>query len=295
MLNTVRNVQGASPIRGERMGAAMEGMPPSAYQSVGEDHDKRRSEPVVLVVRAETLLGLGLSSACGERIGGMRVVCVDLGEMIAGRTRTMNICVVLIDASGNEGDVTALVRIARDLHGSVPIALAVGDERHCSFEVLSLAGRGEIMAVIGASTSRDMSGHVLQFVSNGGRYLPDGRGAEESEPAEREPATGASIMLPELDPLKTPPAIEAGTPERLASPPAPARAPVPRKAKPTGALTPREYEVVQLVSDGLQNKLIAHELGLSEHTVKVHLQHAFRKLNAKNRTQAASAFNSLYR
>jgi FixJ family two-component response regulator len=47
------------------------------------------------------------------------------------------------------------------------------------------------------------------------------------------------------------------------------------------ALTPREREVIALVSAGLMNKQIAGELGLSEITVKVHRGNAMRKMGAK--------------
>jgi DNA-binding NarL/FixJ family response regulator len=52
-------------------------------------------------------------------------------------------------------------------------------------------------------------------------------------------------------------------------------------------LTPREAEVVRALAAGRPNKLIAHELGMCETTVKVHLRHVFRKLGCTNRTQAA--------
>jgi len=54
-------------------------------------------------------------------------------------------------------------------------------------------------------------------------------------------------------------------------------------------LSPRELEVVQLVVDGLSNKLIADRLGLTEATVKTHLTHIFEKLGVEDRTQAAMA------
>jgi two-component system NarL family response regulator len=54
-------------------------------------------------------------------------------------------------------------------------------------------------------------------------------------------------------------------------------------------LSPREYEVLQLIVDGLSNKLIADRLTLTEATVKTHLTHIFEKLGVEDRTQAAMA------
>ncbi|MEH2565694.1 response regulator transcription factor [Bradyrhizobium sp. AZCC 2289] len=48
------------------------------------------------------------------------------------------------------------------------------------------------------------------------------------------------------------------------------------------ALTPREREILALVSTGLLNKQIAAELGLAEITVKIHRGHVMRKMGAKS-------------
>ncbi len=53
-------------------------------------------------------------------------------------------------------------------------------------------------------------------------------------------------------------------------------------------LTARELEVLQLVSQGLPNKLIARRLGISEHTVKFHVSSTYAKLGAASRTEAVS-------
>ena len=51
-------------------------------------------------------------------------------------------------------------------------------------------------------------------------------------------------------------------------------------------LTPREIEVLQLVTQGLANKQVALSLNISEHTVKFHLSSLFAKLNVGSRTEA---------
>jgi FixJ family two-component response regulator len=47
-------------------------------------------------------------------------------------------------------------------------------------------------------------------------------------------------------------------------------------------LTPREREILALVSSGLMNKQIAAELGLAEITVKIHRGHIMKKMAAKS-------------
>ena len=51
-------------------------------------------------------------------------------------------------------------------------------------------------------------------------------------------------------------------------------------------LTPREQEVLQLLAEGLANRAIAQELGISEHTVKFHVNAIMGKLDAQSRTEA---------
>lgn len=52
------------------------------------------------------------------------------------------------------------------------------------------------------------------------------------------------------------------------------------------ALTPRELEVINLIAEGLPNKTIAGKLGISEHTVKFHVNAILTKLGAQSRTEA---------
>lgn len=52
-------------------------------------------------------------------------------------------------------------------------------------------------------------------------------------------------------------------------------------------LTPRERQVLDLIADGLSNKLIARELDLSLGTVKVHVKHLFKKLRLRTRVEVA--------
>jgi two-component system, NarL family, response regulator YdfI len=60
----------------------------------------------------------------------------------------------------------------------------------------------------------------------------------------------------------------------------------PRPAGLSEPLTPRETEVLGMMAEGLANKVIAHRLGISEHTVKFHVTSVMAKLNAASRTEA---------
>lgn len=68
--------------------------------------------------------------------------------------------------------------------------------------------------------------------------------------------------------------------------PDPAHGPVAEPA-PGVALSGRETEVLALVGQGLGNKQIGRNLGITERTVKVHLGNIFRRIGVRDRTSAA--------
>jgi DNA-binding NarL/FixJ family response regulator len=65
---------------------------------------------------------------------------------------------------------------------------------------------------------------------------------------------------------------------------------LPNRAQPPAAaagLSARELEVLRLAAKGMANKQIARTLGISEHTVKIHLGNVFRRIGVNDRTSAA--------
>jgi len=59
------------------------------------------------------------------------------------------------------------------------------------------------------------------------------------------------------------------------------------------SLTPKQHKILLMFADGLLNKQIAYELGLSESTIKSHASTIFLKLGVRNRTQAVIMLNEL--
>ena len=58
-------------------------------------------------------------------------------------------------------------------------------------------------------------------------------------------------------------------------------------------LTPQQFKVLMMVSQGLLNKQIAYDMGISEATVKAHVTAIMNKLGVSNRTQAVLAASKL--
>ncbi len=92
---------------------------------------------------------------------------------------------------------------------------------------------------------------------------------------------GESVVAPEMT-SKLVSAFQNGG----ATPPAAPPAPSPAQAL-LGQLSPRERDILRGIARGASNKEIGTELGIAETTVKIHVQHVLRKLDASTRVQAA--------
>lgn len=61
----------------------------------------------------------------------------------------------------------------------------------------------------------------------------------------------------------------------------------PRRTRRMG-LSPREREVLTLIADGCNGRIVSEILGISHETVKTHVSSVLRKLSARNVTQAVA-------
>ncbi|MCX7790680.1 MAG: response regulator transcription factor [Chloroflexaceae bacterium] len=105
------------------------------------------------------------------------------------------------------------------------------------------------------------------------------------------PLPGWAIVAPDASPDELRAAVHAAAQGMAALPRAMVESLAgPRMAAepPVEPLTPRETEVLTLLSEGLPNKQIALRLQISEHTVKFHIASIFAKLGAASRTEAVS-------
>lgn len=57
---------------------------------------------------------------------------------------------------------------------------------------------------------------------------------------------------------------------------------------PFETLPPRQREIIDLIAEGLQNKVIAYRLGIAESTVEGHLKAIMARLRVRNRTELAT-------
>jgi DNA-binding NarL/FixJ family response regulator len=130
--------------------------------------------------------------------------------------------------------------------------LAILADREDSSEIREALNLG-VNGYVPTSLDRSAVLEVLRFVRAGGTYVPASVLADANQPS-----------------------AHGERPEREK-----------RSLKTFERLTPRESDVVERLRQGKPNKVIAHELDISESTVKVFVHRILHKLGAVNRTEVA--------
>jgi DNA-binding NarL/FixJ family response regulator len=151
--------------------------------------------------------------------------------------------------------------------GSAPSAIVVDYSAGEPEEVLSIteAFPQSALVMIGADPATDGPGLSGAPVA----YLPSDVDAAALTAAVRAAANGLIVLDPTV-------AGATGVHTHV------------RTSEGAETLTAREREVLLLVAEGLPNKAIARELGISEHTAKFHVGSLLGKLGAASRTEAVT-------
>jgi DNA-binding NarL/FixJ family response regulator len=121
-------------------------------------------------------------------------------------------------------------------------------------------------------------------------------GARGAVPRSAEPRRLVEVVYRMQTERYLDPALSALTPRAKRQPPRPrgqqqdAKTPMnaQRSAVPVMPLSRREYQVLQLLAEGLENAAIAKLLYLSVETVRTHVKSILRKLSARDRTHAVT-------
>lgn len=182
---------------------------------------------------------------------GLRAMLASAAVQVVGDVAT------LAGRAVDPADVDVIVVADAELLADVPRRLAE-DGRPA---VLALGGDGRTLAALRALP-----------LYGWGIVAPEAT-AEELQAAVAAVALGLIVLPPPL--LDRLAGQRPGMAEPLAEPLA-------------ESLTAREREVLELLSAGLSNKLIARTLQISEHTVKFHVSSIYAKLGASSRTDAVS-------
>ncbi|MBP1862288.1 helix-turn-helix domain-containing protein [Rhizobium herbae] len=233
----------------------------------GNEHDaagaRRRLEPqrVILILTNSGSISDRLIDAVEREFPWIRVEQVD-AVGAACRAFAHPVALILVD--------TALMRTAEAASAELlrmhPHALTAVIEPYDKVSVTSLSDvlvSPLIRSVLPMDLRLDVWLSIIRLLLCGGEYFPPGF-VTQAKPRDQRPASSEN---------------NGGAQSRAIN---------------MAELTTRESQILGMVSHGLQNKLIAAECGLSEHTVKIHLHHIIRKLGVHNRTEAAARFRSLH-
>ena len=129
--------------------------------------------------------------------------------------------------------------------------------------------------IVSANEDSNIIRRSLGFGASG--YISKSLGAEDIRTAIRSVLEGQVWTPPDYDPAGTEPDEDDRIAARMAS------------------LTPQQVRVLMMLNQGLLNKQIAYELGVSEATVKAHVSAILQKLGVDSRTQAVIAVNRVNR
>ena len=120
--------------------------------------------------------------------------------------------------------------------------------------------------VVSGNEDRAVIRHCMEFGAAG--FIPKTNSLDTMRTAIAQVLNGGRWTPPDFDPNSSPNRESSAMARRLAS------------------LTPQQIRVLMMLSQGLLNKQIAYELGVSEATVKAHVSAIFQKLGVESRTQA---------
>jgi DNA-binding NarL/FixJ family response regulator len=152
-----------------------------------------------------------------------------------------------------------------------------------------LRGHGEIEVVDSSSTAEVLIREEVPEIADGVGAIPVVVLADETPPLEAL-RSGARAVLPQDAPARQIVAAIFAAAAGLAVVPVDEGVTLlPRGFQDevvTEPLTAREMDVIEMLAEGLSNKMIAHRLSISEHTAKFHVNSILTKLRAGTRTEA---------
>lgn len=237
----------------------------------------------IMIVAQSGALYQSLAHTLEERLRGCHALICQAGAAVARSEGDIRL--ILIHASCHPccsgAGVEREIEAQRALYPTAAIAILIDSMETLTPHCCDLFAAQKVQGILPMTLKLEVWLAAVLLLLSGGEYYP--------APSRRE-AVPAPAPQP-AEPAATTPAPAEAAPESAAKPaaavPAPAAAPPPAALS---SLTAREQEILELLSEGHQNKLIAHKMSLSEHTVKVHVHNLLAKLRVSNRTQAAATY-----
>jgi DNA-binding NarL/FixJ family response regulator len=205
--------------------------------------------------------------------GRIRIVLVDDHTLVREGIKTLLSLVPDFELVGEAGDGEEAVGVVVEARPDVlllDMRMPKGDGRRV---VTELAARGALPPTM-ILTTFDDDDAALEVVRAGARgFLLKDVKLERLVEAVRTLASGGTMILPALT-ARAEKELKATLPEPEAD------------AEGSGAITPREREVLRLLAAGYSNREIARALFVAEGTVKNHVSNILTKMGARDRMRA---------
>lgn len=161
-----------------------------------------------------------------------------------------------------------LSECANDLlaqHPSAAIAIVTDSDLRGSVERFHLIDTSHVQGVLPLNVSLDVLLSMLRIILRGGTYFPSIAYRNQDSIRWRNEGDGT---------------VDEAKPQLVQE----------VQGKVMHQLTKRENEILARIALGNQNKIIAAVLGVSEHTVKIHIHNIITKLGVHNRTEAVALY-----
>ncbi|WP_447981944.1 response regulator [Achromobacter kerstersii] len=230
----------------------------------------------VLMIEDHTMFREGLMMTIGHMAPSLDICPAASGaEALAVLESRADISRVIMDYYLPDIGGTALLKRLRQVRPGVRIlVLSASEDAHDRRCAMTAGAR----AFLHKSASSQMLLSALEQIDL--PYLPDGQ-------PDAQRVLGSPGVLRGVSPGVSPGVLPGVTPgvSRGVSHPSP---PVerPDEAALLSELTPRQIEVLRLMCDGIRNRDISEQLGVTEKTVKAHISVILATLGVPNRTQA---------
>ncbi|MCC2610886.1 response regulator transcription factor [Neorhizobium petrolearium] len=154
-------------------------------------------------------------------------------------------------------------KLAR-LHHNVSLAL-IGNGDDITSSEFGMQGTDIIQGIVPFNVNLDVFLSILRIILKGGRYFPSRFPLSQQDAPLEKSRDGSETQFRQQ--------ISSVSPVRMLD-----------------RLTKREREILARIAMGNQNKIIAATLGLSEHTVKIHIHNIITKLGLHNRTEVVALY-----
>ena len=210
----------------------------------------------VLIADDHALIRQGMVHALKDNsIADVIVEAEDKESVLAQLTKHDDVDVILLDLfMPGARDFDLLVLLCNTYPDIPVIVVSAAEEPAYMRKSIDLGASG----FIPKSAPMEIMLSAIVLVNNGGTYIPADMMQEKYTPAAVPQSLSIDISEVEEN-------------EKI--------------VKAAEALTRRQKQVLELMAKGMANKEIARELGVSEHTVKIHVTAILRLFNASNRTE----------